>query len=168
MTRFPLRPLRESRGLVVAAVILVVAASLLGSAVTMPRIPNWYATLEKPSFTPPNWVFGPAWTLLFTLMAISFQRILRVEDAGALRTRAIVLFLAQLVLNVLWSAAFFGLKNPPLALAIIVVFEALILATMVVFAQLDRPAAWLLVPYPLWVAYATAINLGVVLLNRSG
>lgn len=165
MTRHRLRPLRESRGLVAAAVLLVVAASVLGSAVTMPRIPNWYAALEKPSFTPPNQVFGPAWTLLFTLMAISFQRILRIEDAGALRTRAIILFLAQLVLNVLWSVAFFGLKSPPLALAIIIVFEAMILATMVVFAQLDRTSAWLLAPYPLWVAYAAAINLGVVLLN---
>jgi benzodiazapine receptor len=165
MAPFRLRPLRESSGLVLFAVLLVVAASVLGSAVTMPRIPNWYAAIEKPSFTPPNWVFGPAWTLLFTLMAISFQRILRVEGAGALRMRGIVLFLVQLMLNVLWSVAFFGLKNPPLALAIILVFEALILATMVVFAQLDRPAAWLLAPYPLWVAYATAINLGVVMLN---
>ncbi len=160
-----LRPLRRSWGYVVVAVAAIFIASAIGSAATMPRIPTWYAQLEKPGFTPPNWVFGPAWSLLFTLMAIAFIRILRIENGGATRTRAIVLFSAQLVLNALWSVAFFGLMNPLLGLGVIIVFEILILATMVVFAQLDKPSAWLLAPYPLWVAYATALNAAIVVMN---
>ncbi len=165
MKRYALKPLSKSWIYVLVAAALVTATSVIGGAATGPRIPTWYAQLEKPFFTPPNWVFPVAWTLLFTLMAVSFQRILRIEEAGGLRRRAIMLFCAQLVLNALWSIVFFGLASPPLGLVVIVPFFALIVATIMAFARLDAIAAALLAPYPLWVAFATLLNAAIVMLN---
>jgi benzodiazapine receptor len=165
MSRTAPTPLSKSWKYVLLAAALVTITSLVGGAATGPRIPTWYAQLEKPFFTPPNAAFPIAWTLLFTLMAVSFQRILRMEDAGPIRTRAIVLFCAQLVLNALWSIVFFGLTSPLLGLVVIVPFLGLIVATIVVFARIDATAAWLLAPYPLWVAFATVLNAAIVKLN---
>jgi tryptophan-rich sensory protein len=147
------------------AIVVVFAAATVGSVATMPSIPTWYRHLAKPSFTPPNWVFGPAWTLLFTMMTVAFWRILRKTPETPGRAQAILIFVVQLVLNALWSVVFFGMHNPDLALAVIALLEASILATIVAFWRLDRMAAWLLALYPLWVAYASALNIGIVWLN---
>jgi benzodiazapine receptor len=147
-----------------AAILPVVAASLLGGWVTRPKIPTWYAGLAKPAFTPPNAAFAPVWTLLFGLMAYALWRILA-RPAGPARARAVAAFFGQLALNVAWSFAFFGLESPGLALAVIAALLAAILATIRLFRPLDRVAAWLLAPYAAWVAYAAAVNLGVLILN---
>lgn len=143
---------------------LVIVAAVVGNMATMPNLP-WYDGLAKPPLTPPNWVFGPAWTTLFFLMAVAFYRVLRLDPATPGRRRALKLYLVQLVFNVAWSYAFFGARNPGLGLAEIVPFEALVLATIYAFWPLDRIAACLLIPYALWVAFATYLNAGVWALN---
>ncbi len=141
-------------------------AAMLGNAATLPNIAPWYDKLAKPPLTPPNWVFGPAWTVLFILMGVAFYRILRLDPETPGRARAIWLFAVQLVLNAGWSVAFFGARSPLLGLVVILPFEALIVATLLAFRRLDRTAALCLVPYVLWVAFATYLNAGVLILNR--
>ncbi len=141
-------------------------AGLLGNAATMPNIAPWYDKLAKPPLTPPNWVFGPAWTVLYILMGVAFYRILRLDPETPGRSRAIWLFAAQLVFNAGWSFAFFAARSPLLGLVVIVPFEALVVATLLAFWRLDRTAGLCLIPYPLWVAFATYLNAGVFLLNN--
>jgi len=122
----------------------------------------WYAALAKPAWTPPGWLFGPVWTVLYVMIAISawlvWQRQRRVSPALAL-------WGAQLVLNGIWSWLFFGLERPGLAVIDIVVLLAMIIATALAFARVSRPAALLLVPYAIWVSFATALNLAIWRLN---
>lgn len=143
----------------------IVTAGALGNMATLPHIAGWYDPLAKPPLTPPNWVFGPAWTFLYVLMATAFYRILRLDPAAPGRGRAILLFAIQLVFNAGWSFAFFAAENPLLGLAVILPMEALILATLWAFWRLDRVAAYCLVPYAMWVAFATYLNVGVWMLN---
>lgn len=157
------RPSAWRRGLL--AVLPVVAASVLGSLVTTPRIPTWYADLAKPGFTPPNGVFAPVWTTLFAMMAYAAWRILSRPRGEPGRGPALIAFYAQLVLNVLWSFAFFGARSPALGLLVIAGLLVGIVATIRLFWPLDRLAAWLLVPYLAWVAYATALNVAIWRLN---
>lgn len=142
------------------------AAAGLGSLATYPSIPTWYATLNKPGFTPPNWVFGPAWTLLYLLMAVAawlvWQKI--EEDRPAVRG-ALIAFGLQLLANVLWSVVFFGYHSPLAGYAVIILLWLLILWTMIRFFRISKIAGWLLVPYLLWVTFASGLNLAVVLLN---
>lgn len=157
----PLGPL----GAVALSAGPILLAALLGNAATMPNIAPWYAGLAKPPLTPPNWLFGPAWTALYVLMGVAFYRILRLDPATPGRARAIWLFLAQLLLNAGWSFAFFAAHSPLAGLAVIVPLEAAILATILAFRPLDRIAARCLIPYALWVAFATWLNAGVWVLN---
>lgn len=144
---------------------LVFAVAAAGSAVTTPQIPTWYASLAKPPFNPPSWVFGPVWTLLYAMMAVAIWRIARLPPVAAGRRTALWLFLAQLALNGLWSPAFFGLQSPLLGLAVIVPLLAVLAWTVAVFFRLDTLAGLLLVPYLLWVAFATVLNAAIVSLN---
>lgn len=138
---------------------LVVAAALFGSQF-MPGA--WYAGLAKPAWTPPDWLFGPAWTTLYLLMALAAWKVwIAVRRIDA----ALLLYLVQLVLNALWSWLFFGLQRPDLALANIVVLWLLILATLVLFWRRDRLAGVLMLPYLAWVGFATALNLAIWRLN---
>ena len=146
-----------------ASVILCQAAGLVGSVFTFPSIPTWYATLVKPWFTPPNWVFGPAWTTLFLLMGISLYLVW--QKGLAKNKAAISLFGAQLGLNVLWSVLFFGLQSPFLAFAEIIVLWIFILLTIIKFYKIDRKAAYMLVPYIAWVTFAASLNYFVWMLN---
>lgn len=148
------------------AALPVIAASLAGNAVTLPQIQGWYATLAKPSFNPPNWVFGPVWTVLYVMMAYAVYRIWQLDRESPGRVRALTLFYVQLALNAAWSAAFFGLNSPALGLVVIVLLLAMIVATILRFHPLDRPAALLLVPYAAWVSYATLLNASIWWLNR--
>jgi len=147
---------------VVAAVGLV--GSLFGSWVTLPKIPTWYASLAKPSFTPPNAVFGPVWSMLYPMMAVAVWRIGGATEAAA-RTRTIGLFVVQLMLNALWSPVFFGLEAPKLGLAVIILLLLALALTLAAFWRIDRLAGLLLVPYLAWVGYATALNAAIVALN---
>ncbi|MGO4572233.1 TspO/MBR family protein [Microvirga sp. 2TAF3] len=147
------------------AVVPVAAAGILGSIATTPNIPTWYANLVKPGFTPPNWLFGPVWTLLYLMMAYAFWRILSLPKGMPGRSAAVTAFVLQLTLNALWSWAFFGAQSPLAGLVVIVALIAAITATIRTFWPLDHTAALLFVPYLCWVAYATALNAAVWWLN---
>lgn len=147
------------------AVGIVFAAAAIGSAATMPSIPGWYAGLQKPFFTPPNWVFGPAWSLLYTILAYAFWRILRLDPATPGRRAALAVFAVQLVLNALWSIVFFGMQSPGWGLLVVFALEASVIAMILRFRAIDPVAGWINVPYACWVAFATALNIGIVALN---
>lgn len=144
-------------GLVVF-LVLVAAAAVLG-AMAMPDA--WYASLQKPSFNPPAWIFGPAWTLLYILMAVAAWRVFRVAGWGP----AIGLWLIQLAVNASWSPLFFGMHRIDLALLTIIALDILVIATIAVFFRKDRIAAWLMLPYLAWIAFATTLNAAIWQLN---
>jgi benzodiazapine receptor len=116
-------------------------AALIGSRFTIKEIPVWYRGLKKPSFTPPSWLFGPAWTLLYACMGVAFYLIWTCAASGVIRHAAMALFLVQLVVNVLWSLFFFRMHNLLLALVDVAVLLALILGLTVVFWRIDHTAA---------------------------
>ena len=147
------------------AIVTVIAAGAIGNLATIPNIPGWYAELVKPSFNPPNWIFGPVWSALYLMMAVAFWRILSGDPTQQGRQRAIMLFVAQMAFNAGWSVAFFGMHNPALALGVIAILETLIVLTIMTFLKIDRLAGALLIPYALWVAFATALNIAIVQLN---
>ena len=124
----------------------------------------WYAALEKPSFNPPAWVFAPAWTTLYILMGVAAWRIWRLA-ASAARTQALRQFGVQLALNAVWTPVFFGAQSLSGGLAIILSMAIAIVVTIQRFHPLDRPAAWMLVPYLAWVAFATLLNVSLLALN---
>jgi len=143
----------------------VVACALvaaIGGWATAGAVATWYPTLAKPSWTPPSWLFGPVWTVLYLAMAVAAWRVWR--RIGW--TDALTVFGVQLVLNLLWSLGFFGLRNPAIGLAIIVLLWAAIAATLVRFRRVDALAGWLFVPYLAWVTFAGALNAAVWWLNR--
>ena len=145
------------------SVLPVVAAVLLGQAATYPNLAPWYAGLAKPSFNPPNWIFGPVWITLYVLMAIAVWRVL---GASAPQKRAALnLFFVQLALNAAWSWLFFGLHNPLLGLCDIVPQWFLVVATMLVFWRIDRLAGLCLLPLSCWVAFASLLNFEIWRLN---
>jgi benzodiazapine receptor len=149
------------------AILPVVAASLIGSAVTVPQIPGWYAGLAKPPFNPPNWLFAPVWTTLFALMALAAFRTWRSPAGTAGRTQALRAYHVQFVLNVLWSCAFFGLNSPVSGLVVIALLLAAMIWTMRCFARLgDRLSVALFVPYLAWVSFASLLNASIWWLNR--
>ncbi len=147
------------------AVLIVFSASAIGGYATFPSIPTWYAGLTKPSFNPPNWIFGPVWTCLYILMAVAFWRILIKPAGTGGKTVAVTVFVIQMVLNALWSVTFFGLRSPLYGLVTIVLLLAAIVATIVLFARIDRLAAWLMAPYLLWVCFASVLNAAIFWLN---
>jgi len=148
------------------AILPVVAASVLGSAATVPQIAGWYAGLAKPPFNPPNWIFAPVWTALYALMALAVFRILRSPVGTPGRRRALLAYHLQLLLNIAWSFAFFGANSPLAGLAVILPLLAAILATIATFRPLDRLATNLLWPYFVWVCFATLLNASIWWLNR--
>jgi len=150
----------------VVALAAIVVTSALGSLATGPSIPGWYASIAKPWFTPPNWVFPVAWTTLFALMAWSFFRVLRLEAATPGRTRAVLLFLVQLVFNAGWSFAFFAAQSPLAGLFVVAGLWLAIAAAMAAFARLDRLATLLLAPYLAWVSFAAILNATIWVMNR--
>lgn len=144
--------------------VLCFSAAAAGSFYTNPALSSWYAGLEKPFFNPPNWVFGPVWTVLYFLMGISFYLIWISKNSRG-KSFALRIFLLQLFLNFLWSYVFFGLQNPQLAFLVIITLLASIGFTIKLFYKNVRKAAYLLVPYFLWVSFASILNLFVAVLN---
>ena len=149
-------------------IISVIVCELIGIAATpftLASIPSWYAHLAKPSFSPPNWVFGPVWTLLYLLMGISFYLIWK---RGLKKTKvktAVAFFGVQLGLNFVWSVLFFGFRSPLLGLIDILALLTFIIMTMKYFWPLSKTAFYLLVPYLLWVSFATLLNTSILFLN---
>lgn len=140
-------------------------AGFTGSIFTRVAIPNWYALLQKPVFTPPDWLFAPVWFLLYVLMGISAFLVWRKGIKEFHVREGLIIFVIQLVLNILWSYAFFGLKSPLWGLVVIVPLWTAILLTMINFYRVSKTASLLLLPYILWVSYATALNFSIYLLN---
>ncbi len=135
--------------------------------VTAPEIPTWYASLEKPSWTPPNWAFPVVWNILYALMGVSLWLLWDRPDHPIAARKAIALFFVQLALNFAWSPAFFWLHRPVEALAIIALLALAIAATIAFALKAQRTAGLLLVPYLVWICYATTLNAGIVALNPS-
>ena len=144
----------------------VLAASSVGSFATVRAIPRWYQGLAKPSFNPPEWLFGPAWAVLYVLMAVAAWLVWK-QGLGVPGVKlALGVFLVQLLLNALWSILFFGLRSPLAGLVEIVVLWLAILATIFLFFQVSVPAGLLLQPYIGWVTFAAILNAAILRLNR--
>jgi benzodiazapine receptor len=143
--------------------IICLAAGLFGSLLTAPALAAWYSALEKPFFTPPDWLFAPVWTLLYVLMSISATLVWR---SGHTETRnALGTFSVQLILNALWSLAFFGLRSPFVGLIEIIFLWIAILVTIKAFFRISRTSGYLLIPYILWVTLALLLNFFIWRLN---
>ncbi|MGA0024907.1 MAG: TspO/MBR family protein [Burkholderiales bacterium] len=140
-------------------IVLVVLGGMVIGYLTRPG--DWYLTLNKPSFNPPGWVFGPVWTTLYVMIGAAGWRLWRAHRGST----AMKLWWVQLLLNYLWSPAFFGMHNPALALVVIVALLAAIVATLAAAWPRDRAVALLLAPYLAWVAFATLLNATLVALN---
>lgn len=151
-----LSPVRSWLGLTVI-LIGCFAVAAIGSSVTTPEIGGWYATLQKPPFNPPNWIFGPVWTLLYAMMAVAAWLVWRRQGVTGARG-ALALFVLQLLLNLAWSILFFGLRSPGAALVDILLLWSAILLTSRTFAIHSRPAGLLLLPYLAWVSFAAVLN----------
>ncbi len=149
----------------IIAIIGSELAGIIGSVFTTPSITGWYQTLNKPEIAPPNWVFGPVWTTLFALMGIAaFLVWKRGWDRREVKI-ALSIFIGQLVLNTLWSIIFFALRSPGAALVELIFLWLAILATMIAFGKISRAAAWLLLPYIMWVSFAGYLNYLIWSLN---
>lgn len=149
--------------------LCVVLVNLLGGAgafITSSKIPTWYASLEKPPGVPPNWVFGPVWTMIYTLIGISIARFWHFVERGEPKRKGWFWLACQLGLNLFWTPVFFGANWLGVSLIIIVALIAAIAGTIRVFHPQDRVAALLLLPHLLWVCYATYLNAGFWWLNR--
>jgi translocator protein len=153
-----------SRSLMRLIVCIVICLGLagIGSLLTKPALRPWYESLKEPGWSPPNWLFGPVWTVLFLSMAIAAGLVWR---KVGLTAAPMQLFLLQLLLNVAWSGLFFRLRSPGLAFGDIVVLWFAILATTIEFRTAVPAAAWLLLPYLVWVGYAAALNFSMWRLN---
>lgn len=141
--------------------ICFVAAALGGAATDTGA---WYASLAKPAWNPPRWVFGPVWTVLYALMGVAAWRVWKARGFAGARG-ALALFGVQLVLNVLWSVLFFGMRRPDLALVDVLLLWIAVLATLVAFWRVRRVAGWMLAPYLAWVTFAAALNYAIVRMN---
>lgn len=151
---------------VLICVLVINLLGGLGAIVTTPNIKGWYQALEKPPGVPPNAVFGPVWTVLYSMMGISLALIWHQVPAGDEKRRALGLYFTQLVLNLAWSPVFFGWHRMGIALVIIAGLLALLPYAIVRICRADKLAGRLLIPYAIWVGYATYLNAGYWWLNR--
>lgn len=165
------------------SIIICLLSGVLGGFFTAPAIENWYAGLNKPFFNPPNWIFGPVWTILYILMGISLYLVwinnFKVLNKGCrlgvwiekklnkkLDKKSILsIFFIQLFLNIFWSVAFFGMQNPGLALVVLSLLWLAILSTSAVFYRVSKVSAYLLIPYLAWVSFAGILNLSIWIIN---
>lgn len=154
-------------GSLIGWILLVFTASALGSFATSSGLQEWFATLQKPSFQPPNWLFGPVWSCLYLMMAISAWMIWRESNPAkrSKRNQFLILFMIQLSLNVLWSVLFFGLQSPGWAFVEICILWAMIVATIAAGYRVQTWAGHLLLPYIAWVSFALVLNFAIYQLN---
>ena len=150
--------------LIIAIAIPVLVGAISGYF-TITGVESWYQTIQKPSWNPPNWIFGPVWTTLYILMGISLYLIWKSDATPSLKWLAILLFALQLALNFFWSLIFFNQHAIGWALVEIIVLWLSILATIFVFARINNTAAWLLVPYISWVSFAGILTYTIWKLN---
>lgn len=148
----------------IVSVVISQAAGAIGSLFTVQNIQTWYAGLNKPSFNPPNYLFGPVWITLYFMMGIAFFLVWKNSGKFDVKVPAI-LFITQLVLNALWSIIFFGMKNPMLGFFEIIILWVFIVLCVIKFYPVSKIAAWLLIPYLLWVSFASVLNFKLWMLN---
>ena len=146
----------------IGAIILCELAGIIGSLFTIKNIPTWYAALNKPSFNPPNYLFGPVWTALYIMMGIS---LFLIWESGKETKKAQVLFYVQLVLNAAWTMIFFGLRSPFWGFVEIIALWIMIIVCIVESGKISKAAAYLLVPYLLWVSFASVLTFSVWRMN---
>ena len=151
--------------LLILCLIIPFVAGALGSRATDTSVNTWYETINKPSFNPPNWVFAPAWTILYVLMGLSLYLVLNEKKDFYQKGFATIVFMSQLFLNTIWSFAFFLQQSPKSALIIIFMLLIAIVLMIKEFDKINKTAAKLLLPYLAWVSFATILNLAVFLLN---
>jgi translocator protein len=155
----------------ITKIAMMVATCLVigyfSGSVTRTSIANWYPSLIKPIFNPPNWIFAPVWTILYSMMGVAAGLVWnKIEsEKRELVQKALVFFAIQLALNALWSYLFFGLKNPLLALIEIILLWLMIYETYIKFAKINTSAGYLMIPYLLWVSFATVLNASIWWLN---
>jgi tryptophan-rich sensory protein len=150
---------------IIIAIVICNLVGLAASTVTIDAIPGWYASLNKPSFNPPNWLFGPVWTTLYILMGISAAMIWQIGMNRQDVKHALSVFGIQLMLNGIWSYLFFGFQSPLIAFIEILLLLGMIILTILRFKELKPLAAWLLIPYLLWVSFASILNFSIYTLN---
>lgn len=147
----------------VAALAISFSAAAIGSLASVETIPTWYAELEKPPLNPPNFLFGPVWTVLYALIGVSLY--LYWTAKGESKWSGYVAFGVQMVLNALWSVVFFGLQMPLLGVWVIALLDIMVIVTIILFYERSKLAAYLLVPYLLWISFATYLSVSIWLLN---
>ena len=151
--------------LLAKALLVAITAEVIGSVITTSSVGTWYVALVKPALIPPGYVFGIVWGVLYVLIGLSLY-VVWIAKKNKKKEKAVWIFYIQLALNVLWSAAFFGLRSPLLGLLVILFLLGSLIYTIFLFYKISKTAAYLLVPYLLWGFFATYLNWGVYLLNR--
>ena len=149
----------------IISIFICQSAGIFGSLFTFESISDWYVTLEKPLFAPPNWIFGPVWIILYFLMGVSLYIVWENELKSKSRKVFFTVFGIQLILNALWSLLFFGLKSPILGLVDILLLDIMVIITIIYAKSISKLAAILLVPYLVWIIFATILNSAIFLLN---
>ena len=152
-------------GLTVSIIICELIGGL-GAIFTMPAVRSWYMEINKPSFNPPNWIFGPVWTTLYLLMGIALFLVWKKGSKKKEVRNAAVVFFIQLIFNFLWSLVFFGTRSYLGGFLVIILLWLLILANIVMFYRISKPAGIILIPYILWVSFASVLNYYLYILNR--
>lgn len=148
----------------IASIVGSYAAGAIGSLATIPNIPTWYAALEKPLLNPPNWVFGPVWSALYVLIGVALALVILAKTKRS-KDNAYLWFGVQLALNTAWSLVFFGLHAPWVGVVVIAALIVSIIMTMCAFYPIKKAAAWLLIPYVMWVSFATYLTISIAVLN---
>lgn len=149
----------------VVSIVICQLAGVIGSVFTVNNIASWYLDLNKPLLNPPNWVFGPVWITLYFLMGIALFLVWNKGLHTRFNKNAFLLFLVQLVFNSLWSIVFFGLHQLLFSVFVIVLLWLLIFINIVQFGKISKTAAYLLIPYILWVSFASYLNIAIYILN---
>jgi translocator protein len=148
-----------------SSLVLAYLAAAIGSFFTIGAVDAWYTTLVKPELSPPNWLFGPVWTVLYACMAIAAWRVYEKRKSDKSSECALLLYGIHLALNAFWSIVFFGLHAPLLALGVIAALLGFIIVLTILFFRIDRIAGILFIPYLAWVLFAAYLNVMIVVLN---
>lgn len=149
----------------IISILICQSAGIFGSIFTLEAVPDWYSTLTKPTFAPPGWIFGPVWIILYFLMGVSLYTVWVSESKPKIRKVFFTVFGIQLTLNALWSLLFFGLKSPVLGLIDIILLDIMVIITIIYAKSISKLASLLLVPYLVWIIFASTLNFAIFLLN---
>lgn len=149
----------------IISIIICQSAGIFGSLFTFDAISDWYVTLEKPTFAPRNWIFGPVWISLYFLMGVSLYMVWKDELKSKTGNTFFVIFGIQLILNALWSFLFLGLRSPLLGLLDIILLDIMVIVTIIYAKSLSKLAMILLIPYLVWIIFASFLNFAIFLHN---